>query len=114
MKHEEARLLFRGEDKLNCAQALLKAFQEEFNVPEEDIQAAAKLGGGKAPHGECGALYAARLLIKDHKLIHTIAHDFETLAGSTKCRSIRKQNKLSCGRCVAVIAQIMEADAGDQ
>ena len=44
---------------LNCAQSILRAFQEECDIPEETVREARRFGGGRALEGRCGALHAA-------------------------------------------------------
>jgi hypothetical protein len=108
MKSEEAKLLFRGKDKLNCVQAVLRAFQAEFGISDEDIGSAANAGGGKAEGGACGALHASRMLLNDPAIQQSVDRDFEAQAGSLLCKQIRKLRQLSCRECVALAARLLE------
>ena len=111
MKEDKAAIaaeLFRGKDKLNCVQAVLKAFQVEYGVSDDDIAVGAKLGGGKAEGGLCGALHAVRMLLKVSDLPEDIASEFKNQAGSLKCKEIRKLNQLPCRDCVALAAELLE------
>jgi hypothetical protein len=108
MKATEATALFRGKDKLNCAQAVLKAFQSVFNISDVDIRLSASAGSGKAEGGVCGALHAARVILKDSPFLLKIEREFEARAGSLLCREIRKLNKLPCRGCVALSAELLE------
>ena len=71
MRKEKARKHFLGKDghaKLNCAQAVIKAYHDLFNVPAGEVDAFAGSGGGKAPEGKCGAYYAAcHLVLKENQ-----------------------------------------------
>jgi len=68
MKIKKADELFHGEERYNCAQAVIKAFEGEFKVTKGQILLAAKKGGGRADEGLCGALYAAHLLVSDDEM----------------------------------------------
>jgi hypothetical protein len=107
MKAKEAKLLFRGKDKLNCVQAVLSAFQAEFGISDEAIDSAATAGGGKAEGGACGALHASRMLLNDPGIQQSVDRDFEAQAGSLLCKQIRKLRKLPCVECVALAARLL-------
>ncbi|THB65374.1 MAG: hypothetical protein D6E12_12785 [Desulfovibrio sp.] len=107
MKEHDAVALFRGKGKLNCTQAILKAFQEESGVSDAVIKAAKSLGGGKAPEGSCGAFHAARILLGE-QAVTPVAEAFEAEAGSTRCRRIRAMKKFTCRDCVALSAKVLE------
>jgi len=69
-------------ENLNCAQAILKAFSTEFNVSDEKIAEYKAHGGGRAPGGICGALFAAQQLLGEaekEKLAAEFHHEFGTL-----------------------------------
>lgn len=108
MKDQEAAGLFHGKERLNCAQAVLKAFQEEASISDQMIQDAGFSGGGRAPGEMCGALYSATLLVQDQNRQSNIKHEFAKVAGSTKCREIRSIQQLSCRGCVALAAKLVE------
>jgi hypothetical protein len=108
MKEIEAMQWYHGRDRLNCAQAVLKAFQQEAGLPDEVIRAASRSGGGMAPGGACGAFHAARVLLGGQELLEPVAQAFEIRAGSTRCREIRAGRKLSCRECVALSAHELE------
>ena len=50
---------------LNCAQAVAVTFQVLSGLTPEDIENHRHSGGGRAPGGLCGALYAALELLPD-------------------------------------------------
>ncbi|MBU0672129.1 MAG: hypothetical protein KJ732_03775 [Candidatus Margulisbacteria bacterium] len=54
-----------GHEKLNCAAAIIKAFTE-LDPKAKDLICK---GGGKSPNDECGALCAAREIIKKQRSI---------------------------------------------
>ncbi len=104
MKIQLAEKLYHGKEGYNCAQAILKAFQPEYNVSECVIDQASEKGRGKAENGICGALYAAHHLIKEHSTINTLNQDFIIKGGSMECKELRKNRKLSCKECVKLAA----------
>jgi hypothetical protein len=105
---DKAKGLFHGEDKLNCAQAVLKVFQPCTDVTDEDIASYANAGGGKAPEGVCGALYAAQVLLDDNQLTTQLRRQFDESAGASTCKPIRKKKMMSCKDCVAFAAEFVE------
>lgn len=104
MPENKAVEYFHGKERYNCAQAVLKTFQKEFNISEEEIIAAARKGAGRAEGGLCGALYGALYLVKDENLQKEITTAFEKEAGAIHCRQVRKVGKLSCRGCVRLAA----------
>jgi len=76
MKSKEAKMLFHGKDKLNCAQAVLRTFQAEFGISDQEIGSAANAGGGRAEGGACGALHASRILLNDPVIQQRVDRDF--------------------------------------
>ncbi|MFH1692195.1 MAG: C-GCAxxG-C-C family (seleno)protein [Candidatus Omnitrophota bacterium] len=98
---------FHGTDGYNCAQAVLKAFQQEYSIAEETIAEYTKFGGGRADNGLCGALFALHHIIEAPDQITSANAYFEKTAGSIKCREIKKFNKLSCKECVDLSANIL-------
>lgn len=105
MVEDIAKMHFLGKngfERLNCAQAIIMAFKNEFNLSDEYLNSFKEMGAGKAPDGYCGAFYAARTLIgleKNNK-IEDFEKYFSEHAGSLKCREIRGNRKLSCVGCV--------------
>lgn len=101
MVSKRAEQFFKG--PFNCAQAVLKTFEQSHNISSDEIEAMAKMGGGRAENGMCGALYAAKEIINSEHF-EEIEKEFVSKAGSAKCRDIRKLGKLSCLECVAISA----------
>ncbi len=108
MKIKKAEKLFHGIEGYNCAQAIFKTFQEEFNVRDNFISEAKKDGGGRAKQGFCGALYAAHQIIPDIKFIANINNSFIEKGGSLYCKDIKKSKKLPCRECVKLAAKCVQ------
>ncbi len=96
------------EEKLNCAQSILRGFQDKCQVSNEQIAEAKKNGGGRAENGICGALHSAAHLAKNDEIRQSLHERFIVHAGSDKCREIRGEGKLSCSGCVELAAKILD------
>lgn len=108
MDEETAMHYFRGPDRANCAQAVLLAFRDAFDVSDDVLQSAKGCGGGRAPEGECGAYHAARLLLADHPdAQNNLRERFLEKGGDIHCRPIRTQKKLDCEGCVKLAARVV-------
>lgn len=99
---------FHGPEGYNCAQAVLKTLQNIYTIADSTITAYAKFGGGRADNGLCGALFALHHVIKTPEQIAAVNSDFEKYAGSTKCKEIKKLNRLSCKGCVNLSIEILK------
>ena len=113
MSVEKAKAHYIGKPgyrKLNCAQTIAHAFKDRFDLSEDDVERFGVSGGGRAPDGQCGSLYAAKVMLE--KAHPTRIKDCEdallSSAGSTKCRGIRASKKLSCVGCVEKVAACIE------
>ncbi|MFH1347950.1 MAG: hypothetical protein ABIH22_04590 [Candidatus Margulisiibacteriota bacterium] len=96
-----------GHERLNCADAILKAFTELDSTAKEALCK----GGGRSPNGECGALCAAKYILKKHdpEKVAELESFFVDLAGSKKCDEIRGLKKLSCLGCVEKAAEYLHS-----
>jgi len=93
-------------EKLNCAQAVLKGFQKEFEISDCEIEEYRAWGGGRVEGGTCGALFAAnRLLHQAGK--ESIEKEFRLIAGHTCCQEI-KQGGFPCLDCVRIADELVE------
>lgn len=103
-----AESLFCGPEKYNCAQAILLTFKSRFSVQEADILSAKSMGYGRVQGGLCGALYAGQYLLKDQIKAEQLTRDFESKAGSSKCRRILKLKLITCKECVGLTARLID------
>ena len=113
MSIEKAKKYFLGgpsHERFNCAQAVLKAFQEKFSITDELISQCKAYGTGKAPEGCCGAFYAAKYILEKHspEKCKDLENKFIAEAGSTKCKEIRTLRKLSCLGCIEKAGAMLE------
>ncbi len=98
-------------ERLNCAQSILKAFGHRKDMSRNEIDAAQAFGGGRAAGGVCGALHAALLLVDDPEKKRSLRESFAERAGSEKCREIRAKKIITCGQCVELAAELLEAES---
>lgn len=64
-------------------------------------------GGGRAPEGACGALYAAKMMQPDHA---EALEDFFRRGAKdcTKCKEIRPNAVIPCNRCVELAGEALD------
>ncbi|MCW3786678.1 C-GCAxxG-C-C family (seleno)protein [Plebeiibacterium sediminum] len=108
MKINIAEQLYHGKEGYNCAQAIFKTFQLEYDISEDQIKSASDKGRGKAKNGICGALYAAHQLIDEPSNIEFINSEFIRFGGSIECKELKKNRKLSCKECVRLAASSIQ------
>lgn len=102
---------FHGEKDYNCAQTVLIILKENFdflNISYGDIDAAQTYGGGRAPNGYCGALYAALSQVNDEKKKQELLDLFKNKIESLVCREIRSCNKKTCKECILASLESFE------
>ncbi len=88
--------------KHNCAQAVMAA----HGGSQQDVEDCAFCGGGRAPDGLCGALYAAIQLHPEAE--EAIKLRFATTCGALTCREIKMNAKTPCADCVANASAILD------
>lgn len=103
---EKASDKFHGVENYNCAQAVLKFFEDHAAVSPEKIEEFKQFGGGRAPAGVCGAIYAAAHILNNETLTDELSEAFRREAGSRCCREIKAAGRLSCAGCVDLAADL--------
>jgi len=96
-------------DNFNCAQAVLKGFQQEFQIQDEVVEAFRAFGGGRAENGLCGALYAANYLMKKVGS-ESLNESFAKKAVYEKCKDIKHNKHCSCEECVKIADELVELE----
>lgn len=97
----------------NCAQAVAKAFQQEFSVTDNTIENYRRCGGGRAENGHCGAYYAAiKLLADTPDKEQLFSEKFTSIANGTDCITLRGSRNLSCRELVKLASNIVEDITG--
>lgn len=113
MSLEKAKDHYLGRNGMlrkNCCESVAHAFQHEIPLPPEELENYSGFGGGRAPEGYCGAVYAAKRLLEvsgSDKVV-TLHEIFKEIAGSVKCREIKALRKISCLECVQRAAETVE------
>jgi hypothetical protein len=107
MARKAAEEYYHGKEGYNCAQAVLKAFQDSHKIAESEIADYKSAGGGRSVGGLCGALFAAKRIVGE-EAFDEISKNFECQAGSLKCTEIRKAGLLSCKGCVGTAAELVQ------
>ena len=110
MKKNAEEFFHKKPENWNCAQAILKAYQEEFNISDFEIETFQAFGGGRAKDGICGALFAAEKLLQETKS-GSIKKDFEKEVGSLFCKEI-KAEKFPCADCVRIADELLKSSLG--
>jgi hypothetical protein len=106
MKTHATAVFHRPPQNFNCAQAVLDAFQSVTGrsvAPVADYKA---YGGGRAPGGECGALYAACQCAP--AVAAAIRAQFAAHVGSTRCKEIKGAQRIRCAECVGTAAELLQ------
>jgi len=100
-----------GCQRMNCAQSVISAFKENFNIEDDVVETFNNYGGGRAPDGLCGALFAVKYIINKHQDKEKVAELEEYFlehAGALECKNIRGLKKLSCVGCVEKSSEFLE------
>lgn len=114
MKAQKAKENYLGKSasgkRMNCCEAVAYAFRDEIPLTAEELQSFSGYGGGRAPGGYCGAIYAAKYLLEKKGSPRAAEIDgiFTGLAGSPKCRDIKALRKVSCLACIEKAAEIAD------
>ena len=88
--------------RYNCAQSVAAG------AGREDLTSDfAAMGGGRAPEGLCGALYAALQLLPEEKQ-EAAREAFLARAGSLYCREIKSGTVFSCAECVELAEKLVK------
>ncbi len=105
MKTHALAVFHRAPENLNCAQAVLAAYQAVSGRPVAAVDAYRVFGGGRAPGGECGALYAACQAAPESA--EALRAGFAARAGSTLCRPLKRELRFPCPECVGLAAELL-------
>ena len=101
---------FGGCKRMNCAQSVVSAFKERFEIEDELIDSFKAYGSGKAPAGLCGAYYAVKSILEKHDTEKTeeLEKYFLDHAGALECSNIKSLKRLSCVGCVEKSSEFLE------
>ena len=105
MKAHALAVFHRAPENLNCAQAVLAAYQAVSGRKVAPVDDYRLFGGGRAPGGECGALYAACQAAPGEA--EALRAGFSARAGSTQCRPLKRELRFPCTECVGLAAELL-------
>lgn len=105
MKAHAVAVFHRLPENLNCAQAVLDAFQKSTGKTIAELATYRAFGGGRAPDNECGALYAACQAAPE--AASALRAAFDAKAGSTRCKILKGENRYPCTECVGLAAELL-------
>lgn len=105
MKSTAAKLFHQPPQNLNCAQSVLAAYQEATGDTSTALEPFRAHGGGRAPEGICGAIYAACQLRPE--AAEGMKADFQAHTGALGCRELKAKG-ISCKACVELAAELLE------
>ena len=97
-----------GYKRANCAEAIICAFMDKFELDEDTADSFRQFGGGRAPEGACGAFYAAKYILetKCPEKVSEFEKFFIDNAGALKCCDI-KSRRTPCVACVEKSAEYL-------
>lgn len=94
----------------NCAQSIIKNYQDKIRISDEDIELKYRSkGGGRAEDGLCGAVYSAyQILDKDKG--DRIKAKVETALGGYTCRKLKAELKVPCTKIVELVDVLIKSE----
>lgn len=93
----------------NCAQAIHKSVQPWTGLSDEEIELAYRpMGGGRAPEGMCGAIYAVRTILgEDTEEAKRLTDAFVERTGGLTCRELKGKNGRPCSWLVEQAEELL-------
>jgi len=106
---EHARKVFRlPPERLNCAQSVLQAWREASGDTSSAPADRKPFGGGRAPGGLCGALYAAGMIAPDQA--EALKQHFAARLGSIYGKELRAAKVHPCEACVVQATERLQTE----
>ena len=112
MKTHALKVFRQPPERLNCAQAVLQAWQEITGDSTIPVASLKPFGGGRAPNGLCGALHAACLVAPNHA--DKLQSAFAARLGSIYCKELRAAGNHRCYDCVADAAELLDFETREE
>jgi hypothetical protein len=106
MKKHALAVFRRPPERLNCAQSVLAAWRDISGDGSIVLSDSKPFGGGRAPDGLCGALYAACIIAPAKA--EQLKSRFAARMGSLYCKELRAAKIHPCEACVAQAAELLE------
>lgn len=106
---------------LNCAQAVVMAFEKELDIPADKLKKLISgFGGGFGRQGlVCGAVSGMTMVLgylmpdnaekaQVYKQVKSACEKVKEQLGSINCAELKKLNKTSCGDICQIVADITQ------
>jgi len=104
---KKVKRFFHGIEGYNCAQAVIK-IHDHTDTLEHVIEELNTKGGGRAPHGMCGALYGALEMAEGTNKKQYIKNEFIKQNGAETCRELKRIHHTPCSQCVESACRLLE------
>ncbi|MDY5858860.1 MAG: C-GCAxxG-C-C family (seleno)protein [Porphyromonas sp.] len=93
----------------NCAQAIHKSFQDQTQMSDDEIELMYRpMGGGRAPEGMCGAIYAVRSLVGEGTAeAEALTTAFVERTGGLTCRELKGKHGRPCSWLVEQAEELL-------
>ena len=104
----DAAVNYHAERRGNCAQSVAAGYAEKTGKRGELVDELKRCGGGNAPGGMCGALYAALQIAGDDNQEKVKQHFGSFTDNHFLCKEIRGGNIIPCRECVRHAAEAIE------
>lgn len=126
MLMDKVRKYYAPEYDLNCAETILYAANEEYdmNLTIQTLKSASAFGGGMGVEGVCGAVSGALIVIgilytnekaheseKVKELSKEFINTFEMEMGTSNCKELKEKYRNDQVRCYTIVkkaAQILD------
>jgi hypothetical protein len=105
MKSTALQVFRQPPARLNCAQAVIHSYRAVSKDDAHSPEDFKGMGGGKAPDGICGALFAACTVHSGDA--PCLIQRFLSRLGGITCKEL-KGGGVSCESCVGVAAELLE------
>lgn len=103
---------YHRERRGNCAQSVAFSWGSKKLGGRGVEEVFSGCGGGHAPGGLCGAVFAACELVGPAAAEAVKQAFAEKTGGLLTCREIRAARELSCNECVGLAAELLEQQVG--
>lgn len=108
MSMEIIAVAYYRQGRGSCAKSVAAAWGEALGGNGDPTREFEGCGGGKAPGGTCGALYAAMRLAGPSDSEAVRKRFAEGAGGMTRCSDIKGNKILPCLGCIGLAARILE------
>ena len=106
MKNHALKSFHQPPYHFNCAQAVVYGYQAITGDQKLSVTDFKSFGGGRAPEGLCGALYAATCIVP--AAVGRLKEEFAQRTGSATCKELKGSLRQPCTVCVSIAAELLQ------